>query len=99
MKNNQLHHVAHGVAQSTDTHPLPQRLAQIYEVLKEVIIQYTPHAAAIEETFVNRNPKSTLKLGEARGVVMLRTRTNGMWRWLVCAKPNQKIGCWDGARH
>ncbi len=44
---------------------------QIHDGLREVIDQYQPAEAAVEETFVNKNPASTLKLGVARGVVLL----------------------------
>ncbi len=44
---------------------------QIHDGLREVIDRYQPDEAAVEETFVNKNPASTLKLGVARGVVLL----------------------------
>ena len=47
------------------------RLVQIYDGLLEVIEQYQPDEAAVEETFVNKNPVSTLKLGQARGIALL----------------------------
>lgn len=47
------------------------RLKFLHDALINVIQIYTPGEAAIEETFVNKNPTSTLKLGMARGVVFL----------------------------
>ena len=47
------------------------RLVELHDGLIRVISEYSPHEAAVEETFVNKNPSSTLKLGQARGVVML----------------------------
>ena len=47
------------------------RLAQLYDGLAEIIGRFRPIEAAVEETFVNVNPAATLKLGQARGVVLL----------------------------
>ncbi len=43
-----------------------------------MIARHTPHAAAVEETFVNKNPASTLKLGQARGAVILAASLSGL---------------------
>lgn len=50
---------------------LPMRLASLHRMLAEVLARHAPHEAAVEETFVNANPRSTLKLGQARGVAVL----------------------------
>ncbi len=50
---------------------LALRLAELFEKLSTVITQIDPDEAVVEETFVNKNPASTLKLGMARGVVLL----------------------------
>lgn len=50
--------------------PLPNRLAVLHEGMADVIKEYTPEAAAMEETFVNKNPASALKLGQARGALL-----------------------------
>ncbi|MCQ2914874.1 MAG: crossover junction endodeoxyribonuclease RuvC [Alphaproteobacteria bacterium] len=63
--------VAAGVADSTDTLSLPERLREIHSQIRTVIEMYKPNEASIEETFVNKNPSSTLKLGQARGAVIL----------------------------
>lgn len=68
---NRLSHVAHGtIAPSTDL-PLAERLLSIHDGLAEAIRMHRPEGAAVEETFVNVNPSSTLKLGLARGVALL----------------------------
>ena len=54
-----------------DSRDLSARLSQLYDGLIEIIRQYQPAEAAIEETFVNVNPTSTLKLGQARGIALL----------------------------
>lgn len=70
--------IAAGVI-NPDTMPdLPQRLAELYRDVVAVIAEWTPDEAAIEETFVNKNPNSTLKLGQARGVVMLAPALVGL---------------------
>ncbi len=68
---NRLRHVANGSVKSRSTDPMATRLAQLYDALEAVIALHRPDSAAVEETFVNANPQSTLKLGQARGVVLL----------------------------
>ena len=68
---NRLRAVAAGVVRSTAGRGLAERLAELYTGLSAVIVTWQPAAAAVEETFVNKNPTSTLKLGLARGVVLL----------------------------
>ena len=68
---HRLRHVCHGVIPSSDKASLAERLNQIYEGLVTEINKYQPQEAAVEETFVNNNPTATLKLGQARGVVLL----------------------------
>jgi crossover junction endodeoxyribonuclease RuvC len=55
----------------TDEESLAVRLAQLFEQLTTVINSCRPDEAAVEEIFVNKSPTSTLKLGMARGVVLL----------------------------
>ena len=71
VKDNRLIHIADGVILSDAKNSLAERLVQIYDGLFEVIEQYQPDEAAVEETFVNKNPVSTLKLGQARGISLL----------------------------
>lgn len=58
--------------------PMPQRLVLLAEGLKGVIAAYNPTEAAIEETFVNKNAASALKLGQARGVAMVTAAQAGL---------------------
>ena len=69
--NNQFRHIANGTLKINDKLSLPERLAEIYKKLTEVIKIYNPDEVAVEEVFVNVNPSSTLKLGQARGVAIL----------------------------
>ena len=71
VQGNRLCYVAHGVVRSDSKDDLAPRLSQLYQGLLKIIETYSPHEAAVEETFVNKNPASTLKLGMARGIVLL----------------------------
>ncbi len=75
---NRLMHIAHGAVKSDPALSLARRLAQLHEGLRAVIEQYRPLSAAVEETFVNKNPKSTLSLGQARGVALLAPAQAGL---------------------
>jgi crossover junction endodeoxyribonuclease RuvC len=75
---NHLSHVADGVVHSRDGRPLAERLVELFRQLNGVIDSYRPDAAAVEETFVNKNPASTLKLGVARGIVLLVPAERGL---------------------
>ena len=48
----------------------PERLAEIYRGVAQLIVQYEPQMLSIEEVFLARNPQSALKLGQARGVAI-----------------------------
>jgi crossover junction endodeoxyribonuclease RuvC len=63
-------HVANGRCRSGDG-PLADRLAALHAGLTEVLAAHAPDAAAVEQTFVNRDGAATLKLGQARGVALL----------------------------
>lgn len=75
---NQYRHVANGSVTSRADDPLAERLKQIHEGLSAIIADIVPDEAAVEETFVNRNPNSTLKLGQVRGVVLLAPALAGV---------------------
>ena len=62
--------VAHGVIKPDTKMDLADRLACLAMELRKVVDQHTPDESAVEETFVNINPKSTLLLGQARGAAM-----------------------------
>jgi crossover junction endodeoxyribonuclease RuvC len=69
--DNRLRHVADGVIRPDASAALAERLVQLHDSIMAVIAEFGPDEAAVEETFVNVNPASTLKLGQARGVVLL----------------------------
>ena len=71
IEGTRLMYVACGTVRSDLKRPLSERLRQIYEGLTEVVAQYQPDEAAVEETFVNKDAGATLKLGQARGMALL----------------------------
>jgi crossover junction endodeoxyribonuclease RuvC len=75
---NRLSHVADGAIRTDGDAALAHRLAQLYAGLRGVIESWRPDAAAVEETFVNRNPASALKLGQARGIALLAPAEAGL---------------------
>jgi crossover junction endodeoxyribonuclease RuvC len=68
---SRLSFVAAGRISSVASQALAERLVDIHSGLIAVIDAHQPDTAAVEETFVNKNPTSTLKLGLARGVALL----------------------------
>lgn len=78
VQGNRLSYLAHGVVRSDSKDDLAPRLYQLYQGLLKIIETYSPHEAAVEETFVNKNPASTLKLGMARGIVLLAPAQAGL---------------------
>jgi crossover junction endodeoxyribonuclease RuvC len=75
---NRYTHVAHGVIAPHVQLSLSKRLALIYGGVLKVLEEYSPDEAAIEETFLNTNAASTLKLGHARAAAMLPPAKAGM---------------------
>src|SRR5689334_17647945 len=75
---NRLSHVADGVVHAPTGLPLAERLVALFRQLNDVLERLRPDEAAVEETFVNKNPASTLKLGVARGVVLLAPAERGI---------------------
>ena len=65
-----LRHVANGIAKS-EGKDLGKRLLSLHAQLTDVVLTYAPDAAAVEQTFVNKDGAGTLKLGQARGIAML----------------------------
>ncbi|MBA2920823.1 crossover junction endodeoxyribonuclease RuvC [Sphingomonas sp. MAH-20] len=75
---NRLAHVANGRIATDAKTELGARLVALDDALTSLLAQYRPEAAAVEEVFVNKNPQSTLKLGQARGVVLLGAAKAGL---------------------
>ncbi len=74
----QLSFVGCGSIQTDAATSLAERLASIHRALVGLVEREGPREAAIEETFVNRDPQSTLKLGQARGVALASLALSGV---------------------
>ena len=70
-QGNRLTHLANGQIKTDTAAPLARRLAALADQLDALIADHSPAGAAVEEVFVNKNAQSTLKLGQARGVVLM----------------------------
>ncbi|MCA0273479.1 MAG: crossover junction endodeoxyribonuclease RuvC [Proteobacteria bacterium] len=77
VSGSRLSHVANGAIR-TEGSDLAERLLMLFTGLSEVLEQYNPDAAAVEQTFVNRDGAGTLKLGQARGVAVLVVARAGL---------------------
>ena len=75
---NRLRYMASGAVATDARKSTAARLTQLYEGVLKIIDEHRPHCAAVEEVFVNKNPGTTLKLGQARGVVMLAPAMRGL---------------------
>jgi len=75
---NRLSPIGCGVIATDPAADVPSRLRALHEALASLIAAHAPAEAAIEETFVNRNGASTLKLGYARGVALLAPALAGI---------------------
>ena len=75
---NRLTHIANGQVRTDPAASLADRLVTLDRELTDVILRHRPDQAAVEEVFVNKNPQSTLKLGQARGVCLLAAARAGM---------------------
>lgn len=69
-KGSRLSHVANGIIHS-EGDDLAARLLSLYRALARIVKEHNPEAAAVEQTFVNRDGAATLKLGQARGIALL----------------------------
>jgi crossover junction endodeoxyribonuclease RuvC len=77
-EGSRLIHVADGVVHAATDQPLAMRLVSLFRQVTAVVESFRPDEAAVEESFVNRNAASTLKLGVARGVVLLAPAERGL---------------------
>lgn len=77
-EGNALSYINSGLIKPNVKDALAQRLSYLHNQLAIVIERYNPDAAAVEETFVNKNPASALKLGQARGVCLCAPAIQGL---------------------
>lgn len=71
-------HVAHGVIAPRDTLPFAERLLTLFDAISAVIAEHQPAEAAVEETFMNNNAASALKLGHARAMALVAPARAGL---------------------
>lgn len=77
-EGNRLSYVAAGRINPPDSLPMAARLHVLAQGIADILLKYKPDEAAIEETFVNKNAASALKLGQARGAAMLALAQGGL---------------------
>lgn len=77
-EGNRLSYIACGSVETDSAESLAERLAALHAGLAAVIKAHAPDEAAVEETFVNADPRSALKLGQARGIVLLAPAQAGL---------------------
>ena len=73
-----LTHVAHGVIEPPDRLPFAERLLILFDAIAEVIALHAPDEVAVEETFMNNNAQSALKLGHARACCLIAPARAGI---------------------
>lgn len=78
LEGARLIHVAHGVIAPGEALPFAERLLHLFEAVSLVVSEHAPDEAAIEETFMNNNAASALRLGHARAAAMLAPARAGL---------------------
>jgi crossover junction endodeoxyribonuclease RuvC len=73
-----LRFLAAGAVSTAPAEALSARLVALHRALSRLIGEWTPDEAAVEHTYVNKNPAAALKLGQARGVVLLAPALAGL---------------------
>ncbi|MFA4830609.1 MAG: crossover junction endodeoxyribonuclease RuvC [Patescibacteria group bacterium] len=71
-------HVAHGCIETGAGEPFTDRLAELHRELNKIIKKYHPDRAAVEDLFFFKNVKTAMKVGQARGVILLTLSQAGM---------------------
>ena len=77
-EGSRLAHVANGQIATDARAPIAERLHHLHDAVFALIEAHGPDRAAAEEVFVNKNPQSTLKLAQARGVVLMIAARAGL---------------------
>ena len=78
VEGNRLSHLGHGVVVPDEKAPFSERLLTLFEGISAVVAEWSPDEAAIEETFMNNNAASALKLGHARAAALLAPAKAGL---------------------
>lgn len=96
---NAIRFLAAGVVTTDSAQDLALRLDALYRGLQGVLGEHRPDAAAVEETVVNKNAESSLKLGHARGVVLLAAAHAGLPVTEYASKTVKRALVGTGAAH
>ena len=75
---SKLTHVANGVIVTLASHSLGARLAALHHGICAVLVEHAPHAVAVEQAFVARDPLAALKLGHARACCLIAPARAGL---------------------
>ena len=90
--------LALGVIRTPPSSPLPQRLAELQGELVALLVQYAPHAVAVEQVFFQNNVRTAMSVGQASGLALAEAASAGCD--VVQFTPNQVKDCvagWGGA--
>ena len=71
-------HIANGVVVTTTALSLGERLAALHAGICAVLVEHEPHAVAVEQAFVAKDPVAALKLGHARAIALLAAAEAGL---------------------
>jgi crossover junction endodeoxyribonuclease RuvC len=77
-RGGQLAHVAHGTVRPPRGAPMAVRLAYLHGAIREVVAEYRPDVAVVEQVFVAASPRAALVLGQARGAVLSAVGAAGL---------------------
>lgn len=78
MKGNHFKVVDYGAVTTDSKMEMPDRLKVLYNSLMDIITEYEPDVASIEELFFNTNAKTAILVGQARGVAVLACANAGL---------------------
>lgn len=70
--------IEYGVIRTPAKAPMPERLNTIYETLKDIVAEFKPDRAAVEELFFSRNVTTAITVSQARGVILLALQRAGL---------------------
>jgi crossover junction endodeoxyribonuclease RuvC len=70
--------LAFGVIRTPADRPLPVRLQMIYRALRDLVAEWEPTVAAVEELFFSKNVRTAMSVGQARGVTLLALADTGL---------------------
>ncbi|QIB69286.1 crossover junction endodeoxyribonuclease RuvC [Aminipila butyrica] len=78
MKGNHFEVCGYGAVTTEASMDMTDRLKCLYSSLMEIIVEYEPEVASVEELFFNTNVKTAIMVGQARGVAILACANSGM---------------------